>query len=88
MHNHIRGLSPAPGAWFEALVDGKPERVRVLRSRAVDGAGTPGEVLDDALTIACGTGAIRIEEAQRAGKRPMQAAELLRGFPLRRGSKV
>jgi methionyl-tRNA formyltransferase len=73
----IRGLSPFPGAWIE--VDG--ERLKLLRSRLADGKGAAGEVLDG-FTLACGTGAVEITEAQRQGKRPMQAAELLRGLTL------
>ena len=85
VHNLIRGLSPFPGAWFEATAAGKVERVKVLRAGLADGGGVPGEVLDDALTVACGSGAVRLLELQRAGKRPMGAAEFLRGFPLARG---
>ena len=73
----IRGLSPFPGAWCEIA----GERVKLLRSRRVDGAGRPGEVLDG-FRIACGQGVIEVLEAQRAGKRPMPAAEILRGLTL------
>jgi methionyl-tRNA formyltransferase len=86
VHNLIRGLSPFPGAWFEATATGKVERVKVLRAGLADGSGVPGEVLDDALTVACGSGAVRLLELQRAGKKPMGAAEFLRGFPLARGA--
>jgi methionyl-tRNA formyltransferase len=86
VHNLIRGLSPYPGAWFEATAAGKVERVKVLRAGLADGSRVPGEVLDDALTVACGTGAVRLLELQRAGKKPMGAAEFLRGFPLARGA--
>src|SRR5450432_3251602 len=71
VHDHIRGLSPFPGAWFELAVDHKPVRVKVLRTTAGEGGGEPGVVLDDRLTIACGEGAIRIVELQRAGGRAM-----------------
>lgn len=73
----IRGLSPFPGAWCE--IEG--ERVKLLRSRPTEGHGTPGAVLE-AFTIACGDGAVQIVEAQRAGKKPMLAADLLRGWTL------
>jgi methionyl-tRNA formyltransferase len=73
----IRGLSPFPGAWCE--ISG--ERVKLLGSRQATGSGTPGEVLGG-LVIACGTGAVEITLAQREGKRPMPAAELLRGLVL------
>ncbi len=80
--NHIRALSPHPGAWLEAGPDGKRERIKVLRAVAADGHGPPGTVLDDAPTLACGDGAIRLVEVQRAGKKPMGGAELMRGFNL------
>jgi methionyl-tRNA formyltransferase len=74
---HIHGLSPFPGAWSE--IAGEAARVKVLRCELAKGAGAPGTVLDDHLAIACGEGAIRIVELQRAGKAPMKAAEFLRG---------
>jgi methionyl-tRNA formyltransferase len=77
----IRGLSPFPGAWCE--VGG--ERLKLLRSEPAEGAGVPGEVLDGALTVACGTGAVRIIEVQRAGRGMQGAAEFLRGMPLAPG---
>lgn len=73
----IRGLSPFPGAWCE--IGG--ERVKLLRSRLVDGRGAPGEVLGG-FVIACGEGAIEVLEAQRAGRKPMAAGELLKGWAL------
>lgn len=89
VHNHIRGLSPFPGAWFEAAPPGgKPERIKVLRSTLGDGRGQPGEVLDDRLTIACGEGAVRLVEIQRASKRAMTSEEFLRGFTLPRGTRL
>lgn len=90
VHNRIRGLTPFPGAWFEAAPHGKPERVKVLRSRWVEAAqGQPGLVLDDALTVACGSnGGVQLVELQRAGKRPMSVRELLRGFDLKRGTQL
>jgi methionyl-tRNA formyltransferase len=84
VHNHIRGLSPFPGAWFE--LDGA--RVKALRAGKGEGAGAPGTVLDDRLTIACGTGAIRLTQVQRAGKQPMAAEEFLRGTPVKAGARV
>ncbi|NUB46648.1 methionyl-tRNA formyltransferase [Fertoebacter nigrum] len=73
----IRGLSPFPGAWTMAGA----ERLKLLASRVVPGQGQPGEVMGG-LTIACGTGAVEITTAQREGKRPMEAAEILRGLVL------
>ena len=83
---HIHGLSPFPGAWSEVTVDGEAVRVKILRCALADGSGTAGAVLDDQLTIACGEGAIRIIQLQRAGKAPIQAADFLRGTPLKRGA--
>ena len=85
VHDRIRALSPFPGAWCEITVNGTPERLKVLRSALAEGSGRPGEALDDALTVACGSGAVRLVEVQRAGGRPMQAAELLRGVRIRKG---
>ncbi|CEJ87845.1 Methionyl-tRNA formyltransferase [Hyphomicrobium sp. GJ21] len=86
--NHIRGLSPFPGAWFEANLGGKPERIKVLRASSIAKDGEPGVLLDGELTIACGEGAIRIEELQRAGKQPMKAADFLRGARLEPGTRL
>ncbi len=80
----IRGLSPAPGAWFER--DG--ERVRALLSRVEPGDGPPGTALDDALLIACGAGATRLTTVQPAGKRPMSAEDFVRGRPVPAGSTL
>jgi len=80
---HIHGLSPFPGAWCEIVTDGEPARVKILRCELAKGAGAPGAVQDDRLAIACGEGAIRIIELQRAGKAPMKAADFLRGTPLK-----
>jgi methionyl-tRNA formyltransferase len=89
VHNHIRGLSPFPGAWFEATPPGgRPERVKILRSALAEGSGQPGEILNGRLAIACAEGAIRPVEVQRAGKRPMTAEEFLRGFTMPRGMRV
>jgi methionyl-tRNA formyltransferase len=88
VHNKIRGLSPFPGAWFEVEVQGKRERIKVLRSVVAEGTGAPGTLLDDQLTVACGTCAVRLVQVQRAGKKPMSAGELLRGLPLRGGLRL
>lgn len=84
VHNRIRGLSPFPGAWFEHA----GARVKVLRSTRGEGSGGTGTVLDDALTVACGDGSVRILELQRAGRQPMTAAEFLRGTPLASGTRL
>ena len=88
VHNHIRGLSPFPGSWFELPGEKAPVRVKVLRSTLVSGSGAPGTALDDNLTISCGEGAIRIIELQRAGKHQMKADEFLRGTTMPRGTHV
>jgi methionyl-tRNA formyltransferase len=79
VHNHCRGLSPFPGAWCELAGAG---RVKILRTTKGEGSGPPGRVLDDRLTVACGSGAVRLVELQRAGKQPMGADEFLRGTPV------
>src|SRR5438128_10904250 len=79
---HIHGLSPFPGAWCEAALDGEPTRVKILRCELAAGSSAPGDLLDEHLTIACSEGAIRILELQRAGKAPMKAADFLRGTPV------
>jgi methionyl-tRNA formyltransferase len=85
VHDHCRGLSPFPGAWFELPGAG---RVKVLRTTRGDGSGAPGTVLDDRLTIACGEGAVRLLEVQRAGKQPMRAEEFRRGTKVARGERL
>jgi methionyl-tRNA formyltransferase len=85
VHDHCRGLSPFPGAWFE-LSGNQPARIKVLRTARGEGAGAPGTVLDDRLTIACGEGAVRLIEVQRAGKQPMRADEFLRGTQVATGT--
>jgi methionyl-tRNA formyltransferase len=84
----IRGLSPFPGAWFLAPSERGPVRVKALLSRTEDGGGAPGEVLDDGLLIACGQAAVRILKVQREGRSPQDAADFLRGFPLRAGQHL
>jgi methionyl-tRNA formyltransferase len=80
---HIHALSPFPGAWCEMPIEDQAMRVKVLRCELAGGKGVPGDVLDDRLAIACGDGAIRILELQRAGKQPMKAVDFLRGTPLK-----
>ena len=80
----IRGLSPFPGAFIE--IDG--QRIKLLASRYVDQTGTPGQLLDDALTVACGTGAVQLTRLQRAGKSAQTAQEFLRGVPLTQGMSL
>jgi methionyl-tRNA formyltransferase len=84
----IRGLSPAPGAWFESRGDDKAIRIKALLSTVEDGRGAPGEVLDERLLIACGKGAVRILRAQREGRGAQGAADFLRGFPISPGVRL
>ena len=81
---HVRGLSPAPGAWCEIA----GERVKVLMALPEPGEGAPGEVLDDRLLVACGEGALRLSRLQRAGRGPQEAEALLRGFPVPPGTRL
>ena len=82
IERQVRAFAPAPGAWFET----NGERVKLLEAELADHPGAPGQVLDDALTIACGTGAIRPLIVQRAGRGPMTPGELLRGFAIPKGT--
>ena len=86
--SQIRGLSPFPGAWCEVTIGGRPERLKLLRSTRVEGSGPPGTLLDDGLTIACGEGAVRLLEVQRAGGKPLAATEFLRGAKLVPGDRL
>ena len=79
VHDHCRGLSPFPSAWFELPGLG---RIKVLRTTKGNGDSQPGTILDNKLTIACGKGAVRIVELQRAGGKVMSAEEFLRGTPV------
>jgi methionyl-tRNA formyltransferase len=79
VHNTIRGLSPFPGAWFELELAGKPTRIKALRSTLATGDAPAGMLLGPDLTIACGTGAVRLTQVQREGKGAMDAATFLRG---------
>ncbi len=88
IHNQVRGLTPFPGAFFEADWGQGLTRVKVLRSALADASGTPGTLIGDDLTIACGSGALRLIEVQRAGKGAVSASEFLRGADLRPGSSL
>lgn len=84
VHDHMRGLAPFPGAWFELGKD----RIKVLRSAKGEGNGEPGTVLDDRLTVACATGAVRFVELQKAGGKPMRAEDFLRGSAVKAGTRL
>src|SRR6266478_2202605 len=85
VHNHIRGLSPVPGAWSQ--IASADVRIKVLRTTRGEGTGVPGTVLDDGLTVACGDGAVRILELQRAGRQAMKPHEFLRGMTVAAGTR-
>ncbi|WP_027060718.1 methionyl-tRNA formyltransferase [Mesorhizobium loti] len=93
VHNHLRGLSPFPGAWSEIEIGGRMERLKLLRSTLSEGPslsedlGESGGILDDRLTVACGAGAVRLVEVQRAGGKPAAASEFLRGAKVVKGMK-
>ena len=84
LESNIRGLSPFPGAWCE--IDGR--RVKVHLARVVNEQGLPGQVLNDALTIACGEDALQLLSVQPAGKSRMSAEDFLRGTPVLTGSRL
>ncbi|MBU4531407.1 MAG: methionyl-tRNA formyltransferase [Hoeflea sp.] len=98
VRNHVRGLSPAPGAWFELAHNGRAERVKLLAAEVEDAptaaapgstpGPTPGTVLDDCLLIACGERAVRLLTLQKAGGRPLPAADFLRGTPVTPGTVI
>ncbi len=88
VHNRIRGLSPFPGAWCEFGIGRRLERLKLLRSEIAEGSGAPGILLDDRLTVACGDGAVRLVEVQRAGGRAISAEEFLRGAKLSIGDRL
>lgn len=87
VHDHIRGLSPFPGAYFTADFGKGPERVKVLRAAPAAGSGEPGTLLDGDAAVACGEGAVRLIQVQRAGKAPLAADEFLRGVRLGPGAR-
>ena len=80
----IRGLSPFPGAGFEQ----GGTRIKVLGSARAQGSAAPGTILDEALTVACGDGAVRLTRLQKAGKGAQDTAEFLRGTPLPPGTRL
>ncbi len=88
IHNHVRGLAPVPGAWCEFEVGGKRERLKILRTALGEGSGRAGEILDDRMTVACGEGALRIVEMQRAGGKPVKTEEFLRGAKTGQGTRL
>ncbi|WP_153770613.1 methionyl-tRNA formyltransferase [Labrenzia sp. CE80] len=91
VHDHIRGLSPFPGAWCEMMLAGKAERVKVLRSQLAEGTGSAGEVLaldGNGPVVGCGAGAVRLVQVQRAGKKAVSGEDFLRGATLSVGDTL
>jgi len=88
LHNLIRGLSPFPGAFFEADFGKGVERVKIVKSALAEGAGAPGEVLDAAPIVACGSGALKLVEVQRAGRGVVSGEDFARGAKLAPGKRL
>ena len=88
VHDHCRGLSPAPGAWFELEQAGEPLRIKVLRTTRGEGRAPPGTLLSGSFDVACADGAVRVLELQRAGRQPMRAEAFLRGIKIAPGAKL
>ncbi|MEM5471307.1 methionyl-tRNA formyltransferase [Hoeflea sp. AS60] len=91
VHNHVRGLAPSPGAWFELETAGRAERIKLLATQVVEAvteASAPGTALDGDLTIACGEGAIRLLTLQKAGGKPLAAQDFLRGTQVPAGTVI
>ena len=80
---HVRGFAPWPGAWFEH----NGGRTKVLAAEVAEGTGSPGDVLDDGLRVACGRGAVRLLRVQRAGRAAMDADAYLRGHAVPKGAR-
>ena len=88
VHDQVRGLSPFPGAFIEADLGKGPERVKVLRTALAEGSGLPGLLLDGHGTVACGEGAVRLVQVQRAGRSGMEAEPFLRGARFEPGTRL
>ena len=91
VHDHVRGLAPSPGAWFELAGGDRAERVKLLTTEVadIDAKGqAPGTVLDDTLTIATGEGAVRLLTLQKAGGKPLKAEDFLRGTAIAPGTVI
>ncbi|MDR3376451.1 MAG: methionyl-tRNA formyltransferase [Ancalomicrobiaceae bacterium] len=88
VHNRIRGLSPFPGAWCEMPLGKRLERVKIFRTEIAAGSGPAGTILDERLTIACGEGAIRLTELQKAGGRTLDGIAFQRGAAIAPGTRL
>jgi methionyl-tRNA formyltransferase len=85
VRNQIHGLSPAPGAFFRAMIGNREENIKFFRAEVTTGTGSPGMLLSEDMRIACGAGAIRVLQGQRSGKTMMSGRELMRGAKLALG---
>jgi methionyl-tRNA formyltransferase len=88
LHDHVRGLSPFPGAFADVDLGRGAERLKVLRTAPSQGSGAPGDILDADMTVACGEGALRLLSVQRAGKSAISGSEFMRGARLAPGSRL
>jgi methionyl-tRNA formyltransferase len=87
VQRQIQALSPGPGAWCEMPLGGVFERIKLLRSAPAEASGTAGMILSlDPFVVACGVGAVRLLELQRAGKKPATARDFVRGARLAEGT--
>jgi len=86
VRNQIHGLSPAPGALSRVMIGSREETIKFLRVEVTTATGSPGTLLSDDMSIACGAGAIRIVQAQRSGRTTMSGGELMRGAKLGPGA--
>lgn len=86
VHDRIRGLSPFPGAWCQLPAEAGADRLKLLRSTRVQLSASPGTIMDDELTIACGDGAVRLLEVQRAGGRAVAGRDFMNGARLAPGT--
>jgi len=84
LERQVRAFTPWPGAWFEHA----GQRIKVLAAAVEAGGGAPGQVVDDALGVACGSGVLRLVEVQRAGRAAQPAAAFLRGYTLGKGARL
>jgi methionyl-tRNA formyltransferase len=86
VRNKIHGLSPAPGAYSKVRIGTREESIRFLRAEVTTGSGLPGAILSKNMSVACGSGAIRVLQAQRSGRTVMSGNELMRGAKLTQGT--
>jgi methionyl-tRNA formyltransferase len=86
VRNRIHGLSPAPGAFSKIMIGHRHENIKLFRVEVATGTGSPGMLLSEDMRIACGVGAVRVLQGQRAAKAMMSGDELMRGAKLAPGA--